>query len=37
MNHAMKEKYFANGLREFLADAYFFVVVMIGIAFLQNG
>lgn len=37
MNHAMKEKYFANGLREFLADDYFFVGVMIGIAYLQNG
>ena len=24
MNHAMKEKYFANGLREFLSDEYFF-------------
>lgn len=37
MNHAMKEKYFANGLREFLADDYFFVGVMIGIARLKNG
>ena len=37
MNHATKEKYFANGLREFLADDYFFVGVMIGIALLQNG
>ncbi|CAH3044864.1 unnamed protein product, partial [Porites lobata] len=37
MNHAMKEKYFANGLREFLADDYFFVGVMIGTALLQNG
>lgn len=34
MNQAMKEKYFANGLREFLADDYFFVVVMMGIALL---
>ena len=36
MDHAMKEKYFANGLREFLADDYFFVGVMIGTALLQN-
>lgn len=37
MNHAMKEKYFANGLQEFLSDEYFFVGVMMGIALLQNG
>ena len=37
MNHAMKEKYFANGLREFLADDYFFVGVMIGIALKKKG
>lgn len=35
INHAMKEKYFANGLREFLSDEYFFVGVMMGIALLQ--
>ena len=37
MNHAMKEKYFANGLREFLSDEYYFIGVMMGIALLQNG
>lgn len=37
MNHARKEKYFANGLREFLSYEYFFVGVMMGVALLQNG
>lgn len=37
MNHAMKEKYFANGLREFLSYECFFVGVMMGVALLQNG
>lgn len=37
MNHALKDKYFSNGLREFLSDEYFFVGVMMGIALLQNG
>ncbi|PFX17859.1 hypothetical protein AWC38_SpisGene17805 [Stylophora pistillata] len=34
LNHAMKEKNFANGLREFLSDEYFFVGVMMGVALL---
>ena len=37
VNSAMKAKYFNNGLREFLADDYYFVGVMMGIALLQNG
>ena len=37
MNAAMKEKYFDKGLREYLADDYYHVGIMIGIAFLQNG
>ena len=37
VNSAMKEKYFDNGLREFLADDYYYIRVMMGIALLQNG
>lgn len=37
VNSAMKTKYFDNGLREFLADDYYYVGVMMGIALLQNG
>lgn len=37
MNQAIKEKYFDNGLRSFLANDYFHVGIMIAIAMLQNG
>ncbi|CAB4021613.1 hypothetical protein AWC38_SpisGene23883 [Paramuricea clavata] len=37
MNAAMKEKYFDKCLREYLADDYYHVDIMIGIALLQNG
>ena len=37
MNAAIKNKYFDNGLREYLADDYYHVGIMIGIALLQNG
>ena len=37
MNHAIKNKYFANGLKEFLKDDYFYVGIMVGLALLQNG
>ena len=37
MNQAMKEKYFDKGLRPYLADDYYYVGIMIGIALLQNG
>ena len=37
VNSAMKEKYFDKGLREFLADHYYYIGVMMGIALLQNG
>ena len=37
VNSAMKEKYFDNGRREFLADDYYYRGVMMGIALLQNG
>ncbi|XP_028408793.1 uncharacterized protein LOC114533337 [Dendronephthya gigantea] len=37
MNAAMKDKYFDKGLREYLADDYYYVGIMIGIALLQNG
>ena len=37
MNFAMREKYFAKGLREFLAHDYYYVGVMIGVTLLQNG
>ena len=33
----MKTEYFDNGLRECLADDYYYVGVMMGIALLQNG
>lgn len=37
MNAAIKEKYFSNGLKEFLSEDYYYVGVMVGIALLQNG
>ena len=37
MNAAIKNKYFDNGLREYLADDYYHVGIMIGIALLQGG
>ena len=37
MNVAMNDKYFDKGLREYLADDYYNVGIMIGIALLQNG
>ena len=37
VNSAMKEKYCDEGLREFLADDYYYIGVMMGIALLQNG
>ena len=37
MNQAMKEKYFDKGLRPYLADDYYYVGIMIGIALLQSG
>ena len=37
MNAAMKDKYFDKGLREYLADEYYHVGIMMGIALLQNG
>ena len=37
MNLAIKEKYFDNGLRQYLADDYYYVGIMMGIALLQNG
>ena len=37
MNLAIKEKYFDHGLRQYLADDYYYVGIMVGIALLQNG
>eukprot|EP00794_Sanderia_malayensis_P008538 gene8538-9450_t len=37
MNHAIKEKYFDHGLREMLAEDYYYVGIMIAVALLQNG
>lgn len=37
MNLAIKEKYFDHGLRQYLADDYYYVGIMMGIALLQNG
>ena len=37
MNQAIKQKYFDNGLRTFLAKDYFNVDIMIALAMLQNG
>ena len=37
VNSAMKEKYFDKDLREFIADDYYYIGVMMGIALLQNG
>lgn len=37
VNLAMKEKYFEKGLGELLAEDYYYVGVMMGIALLQNG
>ena len=37
MNAAIKEKYFDRGVREYLADDYYYVGIMVGIALLQNG
>lgn len=37
MNRQMKEKYFDNGLRQYLSKDYYFVGVMVGVAMLQNG
>ena len=37
VNREMKRKYFDHGLREHLAEDYFYVGVMCGIAMLQNG
>ncbi|PFX34481.1 hypothetical protein AWC38_SpisGene630 [Stylophora pistillata] len=37
MNMAIKDRYFDKGLREHLADEYYYVGVMMGIALLQNG
>ena len=36
MNLAIKEKYFDHGLRQYLADDYYYVGIMMGIALLQN-
>lgn len=37
VNHAIKQKYFDNGLRPLLSPDYYFVGVMIAVAMLQNG
>ena len=37
MNQAIKEKYFDHGLRQLLAQDYFYVGIMIAVALLQNG
>jgi len=37
INVAIKEKYFDNGLREYLCDDYYYVGIMMGIALFQNG
>eukprot|EP00794_Sanderia_malayensis_P001586 gene1586-1752_t len=37
MNHAIKEKYFDHGLREMLAEDYYYVGIMIAVALLLNG
>lgn len=37
VNQAIKKKYFDQGLRNFLANDYVFVGVMIAVAMLQNG
>ena len=36
MNRQMKEKYFDNGLRQYLSKDYYYVGVMVGVAMLQN-
>ena len=37
MNRQMKEKYFDNGLRQYLSKDYYYIGVMVGVAMLQNG
>ena len=37
MNWQMKDKYFDNGLRQYLSKDYYYVGVMVGVAMLQNG
>ena len=37
MNRQMKDKYFDNGLRQYLSKDYYYVGVMVGVAMLQNG
>ena len=37
MNRQMKDKYFDNGLRQYLSKDYYYVGVMLGVAMLQNG
>ena len=37
MNRQMKEKYFDNGLRQYLSKDYYYVGVMVGVAMLQDG
>ena len=37
VNKAIKKNYFDNGLRDLLADEYFFVGIMVAIALFQNG
>ncbi|XP_048585046.1 uncharacterized protein LOC116620729 isoform X2 [Nematostella vectensis] len=37
MNCAIKEKYFDQGLRQYLSDDHYYVGIMIGIALLRNG
>ncbi|EDO49304.1 predicted protein [Nematostella vectensis] len=37
MNCAIKEKYFDQGLRQYLSDDHYYVGIMIGIALLPNG
>ena len=37
MNRQIKDKYFDNGLRQYLSKDYYYVGVMVGVAMLQNG
>lgn len=37
VNLEIKKKYFDDGLREYLAEDYYYVGIMVGIALLQNG
>ena len=37
MNIAIKQRHFDHGLREYLADEYVYVGIMIGVALLQSG